>query len=119
MTKGTIYIAGPMRGLPRYNFPAFDGAYERWRAAGWDVINPAQVNRALGFDETRGYTADGMATWMRSLVPADATAINRSDAIALLPGWEKSAGVAWELPLARFLHLEVYDAVTMERLEGG
>lgn len=37
-----VYIAGPMTGLPDFNFPAFHAAAAAWRAAGWEVFNPAE-----------------------------------------------------------------------------
>lgn len=33
--KPTIYIAGPMRGLPDFNRAAFNAAAERLAAKGW------------------------------------------------------------------------------------
>jgi len=35
MNRKTIYIAGPMAGLPLYNFPAFFSAEERLARLGW------------------------------------------------------------------------------------
>ena len=40
--SGPIYLSGPMTGLPEFNYPAFHEAARRWRAIGWDVINPAE-----------------------------------------------------------------------------
>jgi uncharacterized protein DUF4406 len=37
-----IYISGRMSGLPEFNFPAFHKAAADWRAAGWEVVNPAE-----------------------------------------------------------------------------
>jgi hypothetical protein len=36
------YIAGPMTGLPEFNFPAFHAAAASLRARGFEVENPAQ-----------------------------------------------------------------------------
>ena len=36
-----IYVAGPMSGLPAFNFPAFHEAAADLRACGFDVVNPA------------------------------------------------------------------------------
>jgi hypothetical protein len=43
-----VYIAGPMRGIPEFNFPAFDAA-ARGRAMGLEIISPAELDRAHGF----------------------------------------------------------------------
>ncbi len=99
----TIYIAGPMRGYPEYNFPAFDVAAKRLRKEGWNVISPAELDRVEGIHE---YTAVLPDNFPRQAMTRDTAAICKADAIALLPGWERSAGVKVELTLARFLGLE-------------
>ena len=43
--KPTIYVAGPMRGFENYNYPAFDRQTRVLRAQGWDVVNPADMDR--------------------------------------------------------------------------
>ena len=37
-----IYVAGPMRGYPEFNFPSFHAAAAQLRAAGHTVFNPAE-----------------------------------------------------------------------------
>jgi hypothetical protein len=37
-----IYLAGPMRGVPLFNFPAFDAAAAALRKLGHTVFNPAE-----------------------------------------------------------------------------
>jgi Domain of unknown function (DUF4406) len=104
-----VYIAGPMRGIAEWNYPAFDEAEARWRAAGHIAFSPARTDRALGYDSNTGIS-DGH---LRHVILADIVALFHADAIALLPGWEHSSGVAVELALAQFLGLPVYDAETM------
>jgi hypothetical protein len=38
------YIAGPMSGLPQFNFPLFIAAAEALRAAGFDIVSPAETD---------------------------------------------------------------------------
>lgn len=45
-----LFISGPMRGIPRYNFPAFDAARTAFEAVGFTVVTPADLDRAVGFD---------------------------------------------------------------------
>lgn len=46
----------------------------------------------------------------------DLACIFAADGIALLPGWEHSAGATVELALAQFLSLPAYDAVMMHQI---
>ena len=39
-----VYIAGPMSGLPEFNYPAFHAAAEKLRGMGFHVENPAEIN---------------------------------------------------------------------------
>lgn len=48
--KRKIYIAAKMRGLPYYNFPAFDKARDRLAGLGLTPLSPADMDRAAGFD---------------------------------------------------------------------
>lgn len=113
-----VYIAGPMRGLPGWNFPAFDAAAERWRAAGHQPFSPAAVDRALAYgpaEGTEGQSAVSQAH-LRHVLMMDFACLLSAEAIALLPGWEHSTGATVELAVAQFLGLPVYCAVTMEPL---
>jgi hypothetical protein len=109
-----VYIAGPMRDHPGCNFAAFDEAAARWRAAGHTVVNPAELDRAIGFDGTGpippGFVAGAMAR--------DLPKICECDALAVLPGWEKSRGCWAEVYVARALDhpRAIYDAETMDRI---
>lgn len=107
-----IYIAGPMRGIPEWNFPAFDKAEDKWRALGHIVFSPAQVDRALQYDPQNGESLDHL----RHVIQMDIACIMAADALALLPGWEKSRGATVELSLAQFLGLPIYDAISMARI---
>lgn len=95
-----IYIAGPMTGLPEWNYPAFHQAADAWRKAGWDVVNPAE---AFDGDTTRAY---------KDYVEADIAVLRTCDAIAMLPGWDAGhSGAIWEREVAKtLLGLRVYDA---------
>lgn len=102
-----IYIAGPMRGIEHWNFPAFDAAAQDFRALGWVVVSPADLDREAGFNPNATTLPEG---FLRDAMKRDLPAICDCDAIALLPGWEQSKGVEVELTLARFLGLRVIDA---------
>lgn len=115
-----VYIAGPMTGKALFNFPAFDHASAQWRDAGWDVVSPADLTREY-WREHFGEEFDPANTdprisaggdIYREFMRKDIAAISTCDAIALLPGWEKSSGVAKELTAARLLALQELDAVT-------
>lgn len=98
MSANAVYIAGPMSGLPEFNYPAFALAASLWRANGYEVLNPAE--NFMG-DTSREY---------REYIRADLDMLLKADAIALLPGWQQSRGARYELHTAQLLNLPVYDA---------
>ena len=92
-----LYLAGPMRGLPQYNYPAFHEAAQRLRDAGYVVFDPADLT--YEWDEAGSRKAMGEElAWICA----------EADAIALLPGWERSLGAKAEISTAEALGLPVY-----------
>lgn len=106
---GTIYLAGPMRGYPEHNFPAFNAAEERLAAAGWNVRSPVKIGAAL-FDNDPN-TPGGQ--YLR----ADLREITFCDAMALLPGWERSTGARCEVAAAITIGLQFLDAETGQAID--
>ena len=111
-----IYLAGPMRGYRNFNFPAFDYATEKLRSEGFVVFSPAERDReAYGHEIENNPTGDeskvsNPACTINDCMKADTAWIcDYADAIALLPGWQKSSGANAELALARSLGLTVIE----------
>jgi hypothetical protein len=102
-----------MRGIPEWNYPAFDAAAKRWKDAGHQPFSPAALDRAVGNDGTTQF--DDRA--LRHAIMMDTACLYAADAIALLPGWEKSMGTAVELSLAQFLGLDVFCAMSMKIID--
>lgn len=115
-----VYLAGPMRGIPEFNFPAFHAAAARLRAQGHTVFNPAERDiehhgvdiskgNATG-DETIAVAVHGFN--LREALNDDLTFIClQADAVAVLPGWESSKGARAEVATAHALGLEVMEAI--------
>ena len=93
MTHPTVYLAGPMRGIDQFNFPAFDVAAAHRRAEGWTVLSPADRDREHGFDETLN-SLDGFD--LEAAMSHDLRWIIDADGIVLLPGWKNSTGARIE-----------------------
>ncbi len=111
-----IYVAGPMRGIAEFNFPAFYAATARLRAEGHEVFNPAERdNKVHGVDISKGnaagdekLAAEQHGFNLREALKDDLEFIClHADAIALLPGWENSKGARAELATAEALGLKV------------
>jgi hypothetical protein len=107
------YLAGPMRGHFLMNFPAFDAAAADLRASGIDVISPADLDRAAGFDPTNlpkdwdwSRLPEGM---LREVAERDLAAVLICDSIHLLPGWQESKGARAERAVAEWLGLGIFE----------
>lgn len=110
-----VYIAGPMRGIEYFNFPAFDAARDRLRKFGLNAISPADMDRAIGFDPNQIANPEGY-DWrdlnkvgfnLRDALDRDVAALKECDAIYLLDGWEGSKGAQAEKAVAEWLGLKV------------
>jgi hypothetical protein len=110
----TVYIAGPMRGLPEYNFPAFFAAERLLLAKGWSVYNPARVDiETDGFDPKTGANLQPVEVYMRRDFDA---ILNQCNALAVLPDWRDSSGATREHTMAEGLAYPILDATTGEPL---
>lgn len=96
MNRKTVYIAGPMAGLPDNNFPAFAAAHERLEAKGWHVVDPFDITDAFGVPAD----VQSNPRLLRAVMDAELAAIQHLDAIYLLRGWERSEGARAELAVA-------------------
>ena len=110
-----IYLAGPMQGYKDFNFPAFMEDAGKLREQGHSVFNPAERDvEAHGqtFTSATGDLKDikhnGFS--LREALYHDTKFIClEAEAIALLPGWEKSNGARAEHALAVALgHRTIY-----------
>lgn len=101
------YLAGPMRGIPAWNFPEFFRAEMLLNAWGWDVRNPAAHDVREGVNVADypilpdWFTLEGALTW-------DFTQIIETKNIVLLSGWETSEGAAKELRVAEDVGAKVW-----------
>ena len=94
-----VYIAGPMTGLPEFNYPAFNAAADDLRARGYDVLNPTdseQYNLAGRPQEWRWYMRHAIAM------------IAGAEGLAMLPGWENSRGARLEHSIGVALKLDIH-----------
>ena len=111
-----LYIAGPMQGYPKFNFPLFDTAAEAMRRLGFEVVNPAEHDRGAWPDIV---TWPGYETGDVSKCPSfdlarvlrwDFQQVMQCDAIVMLPGWERSTGACDERRVAERTGLRVFSA---------
>jgi hypothetical protein len=91
---GRVYIAGPMTGLPDYNFPAFNAEAAKLRDQGFTVLNPADHG-----------VVDG-AEW-GDYLRHDIAGLMSCERIHHLPRWEVSRGATLEHGIALALAMKM------------
>lgn len=94
--SGPIYLAGPMTGLPDFNYRTFNAAASILRRESIEVHNPAE--------EFDGDTTLDREVYMRHALAS----VLRCVAVVVLPGWETSPGVKLELVTATAAGIPVY-----------
>lgn len=111
------YVAGPMRGLPQFNFPAFDEARDNLLSFNVNVISPADIDRAAGDEDSDNQKLFCLRDFFSLyFIRANAGEKGEGAYLAMLPGWESSIGAAAEFMIGRWLGLTILDARTMARL---
>lgn len=98
-----IYIAGPMTGLPDFNYPAFHEVAARLREQGHEVMNPAE-NPQPSCASWAGYMRLALAQLVQC------------DCIVLLPGWADSKGALFERKTAQVLGMQLVHMADYEQL---
>lgn len=88
----TLYIAGPMTGLPDHNYPAFFDVEARLRCAGYETLNSARIDEWNTLFRTWDW-------YMRRALEL----VVLADGVALLPGWQDSKGATLEVHVAEAL----------------
>ena len=93
-----VYIAGPMTGLPDFNYPAFHAA-----AAALRVKYPYRefMNPAENYD---GRTDLPRSTYLRAALAQ----VMKAEAVIVLPDWWQSEGALLEVKVARSLGIPIY-----------
>ena len=98
-----VYLAGPMRGYDNLNHPAFFAWADALRVQGHEVFNPAA--QPLEQDAIR---LNEDLSFRRKVFKLDTAWIcEHADAVALMPGWEKSDGAVAECALAKAIGLPI------------
>ena len=96
--ESSVYIAGPMTGLPQHNYPSFMEMENHLRKMGYDnILNPARI-------------ADGDTTKPYSFyIRESLKMISKADFVIFLKGWEKSKGAVLEKHCADSMGIPCYD----------
>lgn len=89
-----LYVSGQMSGIEDFNFPSFQEAARKLRAAGYDVEDPSE----------KGIIADW--SW-HDYLRFDIKALMECDGVAVLPGWPSSRGARPEVTVAEGLDMQV------------
>ena len=99
-----LYIAGPMTGIPQFNYPVFEAMATLLRRDGHDVVSPAEMDdpatRAAALASPDGAPGTGSAngeTWGDFLSrDVKLLADDGIEGVVVLPGWQFSRGARLE-----------------------
>lgn len=105
------YIAGPMTGYPKHNYPLFIEIGKKLRKLGYSTIGPVELDDSETLQTVmNGEMAQDYGYQYSNFLVRDIeilTTPGRVDGIVFLPGWHKSrgarleacVGVLWDLDL--------------------
>jgi hypothetical protein len=97
-----FYLAGPMSGVPQFNFPEFDRVAGVLRDGGYNIVSPAELDdpadRRDALSSAHGDHQDVKGKQWSDFLARDVVicAMPTCRGAVLLPGWEKSKGAQLE-----------------------
>lgn len=97
----TVYISGPMEGLPDFNYPAFNEEAASLRDKGYKVINPAENDEG------------DMTLPRHHYMRQDIKHLLNANIVVVLPGWSNSKGARLEVAIAKELRLNILHATSL------
>lgn len=100
-TPRWIYLAGPMTGLPDFNYPEFNRVSNILRRNRHVVYSPAEFDDPKSFAEP-AFVRRAFSNFCRHITL-------QADALVVLPGWRASFGAVAEVALANALHTHVFE----------
>lgn len=110
-----LYLAGPMSGIPQFNYPAFMTAAEQLREKGYRVRNPAELDdpetKAAAMASPDGSLGSGVCngeTWGDFLARDVKLVADEVDGICLIAGWQYSRGARLEAFVALSVQKPVF-----------
>jgi hypothetical protein len=100
-----LYIAGPMSGIPGFNFPLFNMVTAVARKEGFTVISPAELDAEgysydLSINSPDGKFTPELPTWGDFLGRDVRIVADECSGIIFLPGWNNSKGARLEAYVA-------------------
>lgn len=100
-----LYLAGPMTGIPQFNFPLFIAAAGELRDRGHEVVTPAELDSPKARKAALASPDGDLVAYetktgetFGSLLARDVKLIADGDieAVVVLPGWRRSRGARLE-----------------------
>lgn len=89
----SVYIAGPITGMPELNKPAFMIAEKALKDAGYIVLNPACLPEGLPPEK---------------YMPICLSMVEAADCVYMLKGWKTSRGASIEHNFATYQGKKIY-----------
>jgi hypothetical protein len=115
------YLAGPMTGIPQFNFPLFESEAKRLRAMGMDIISPHEQD-SPAVQEAAWASPDGALhsghiageTWGDILARDVKLVADEVCGILVLPNWDLSRGARLETFVAHLCKKDILFAANMD-----
>ena len=99
--KRRLYIAGPMSGIPDFNYPLFNEVAAFYRAEGYHVENPAE-------NTIDASIAEPFLQW-QALMRLSIAQLITCDVVVVLPDYIASRGAALEVHIAKSIGIPIFD----------